>query len=259
MTVDKLLIIPQIDEIDQYLELTKKYHCGFEYNDFFIPVNLDKDGFIEDRISQYEQQKDLPDFCTMHGSFLDVTLFSDDSKIVDVSNMRIEQSIMIAKKIGCKSVVFHTNYIANFKAPFYRKNWLDRNIIYWKQKCKSNPDITILIENMFDDTPQLLALLGEAMKEVPNFGICFDYAHAHVFGDETKIDEWVMALAPYVKHIHINDNDFLDDSHMALGDGKINWILFKQNVEKYFKNASILIEVTGIDKIKKSLEFLKNL
>ena len=90
-------------------------------------------------------------------------------------------------------------------------------------------------------------------------GICFDYAHAHVFGDENHIEEWVKTLAPYIRHVHINDNHCKTDEHLAIGDGNIDWRRFLLYREKYFPEATILLEVKGMDKIKKSMEYLKSL
>ena len=37
----KYYVIPDLDNIEKYLELSKKYNLGFEYNDFFMPKLLD--------------------------------------------------------------------------------------------------------------------------------------------------------------------------------------------------------------------------
>lgn len=259
MKIDNLLIIPNSNDLDRYLGLCNKYGCGFEYNDFFLPAIMDQAGYAEEKIAIYQKKEGMPKKCTIHGAFLDVTVFSDDPKIVAVSDYRVEESLSVAEKLGCQGVVFHTNYVANFKAKTYRDNWVKRNEAYWRKKTAAHPGINIYIENMFDDDPELLAALGEKMQDVANFGICFDYAHAHVFGNERKIEEWVRALSPYVKHLHINDNDFKEDLHLALGEGWIDWDLFKKYYEKYFSQASVLLEVSGYEKTEKSLEYFANL
>lgn len=201
----------------------------------------------------------MPGYCTLHGAFLDVTVFSDDSLIARASDYRVEQSLTIAKRLGAKGVVFHTNYIANFKTDSYRDSFVKKNAVYWSEKLLKYPDIQIYMENMFDDTPELLAGLAEELKGYKNFGVCFDYAHAHVFGNPDEIGLWVRTLAPYVKHLHINDNDFRQDLHLAVGDGKIDWKLFKNYYENYFPDATVLIEVNSMEKIRKSLDFLESL
>lgn len=259
MKFEKLLIIPQADKLDEYGKIAFDEELGFEYNDFFLPAVLDDEAQIKKITNIYKNSRCLPEYTTIHGAFLDVTIFSDDPLIVKASDYRVEQSIAIAREMGSKKIVFHTNYVANFKLPSYRDGWVERNAEYWNKKLDKYKDIQICIENMFDDSPELLARLGEAMKDREGFGICFDYAHAHVFGREKDIRYWVESLAPYVKHIHINDNDFTNDLHLAVGAGKIDWNCFKTSYEKYFPKASVLIEVNGIERITSSLDFLRKL
>lgn len=259
MKVKKLLIIPDKDNLEAYLEIAKNNNLGFEYNDFFLPHILDDEKKVADTINYYKSQIDLPDYCTSHGAFLDVTIFSDDRKIYEVSDCRIEQSLNIAQELGVKGVVFHTNYIPNFTLESYRKSWVERNYLYWSEKLRKYPQMNIYMENMFDTDWELLAELAEKLSVYDNFGICFDYAHAHVFGDEKKIDCWVEAFAPYVKHIHINDNDFKSDLHLALGEGIIDWNKFKEHYEGHFYDATVLLELKGVDKVKASLELLDSL
>jgi len=259
MNFKRLLIVPDRESIDLSIKLANDYDCGFEYNDFFSPDILDNKEKCDNIIKLYKKQTDLPEYCTLHGAFLDVTVFSQDSKILEVSDCRVEQSIAIAREIGAGAIVFHTNYIANFKQKNYREDWLKTNVKYWSEKCHKYQDISIYIENMFDDDYELILKLAENMADVDNFGICFDYAHACVFGHVDKINEWCEKLGPYIRHVHINDNDFESDSHQQIGTGKIDWDSFKDNHKKYFQGASVLVEMNGIDKIKASLEYLKAL
>ena len=260
MNIKHLEIIPDYGDIDKSIQLACQYGTGFEYNDFFVPAFLDNKKAVDDRIAFY---KDIPDSIransTLHGVFLDITVFSDDPLIVKASDTRIHQSMDIARRLGVRGVVFHTNYIANFIADFYRNNWVKRNNEYFTKLCREYSDINIYIENMFDTNPELVISLAESMKDISNFGVCFDFSHAQVFGDENMLDTWVKGLAPYVKHIHINDHDFISDLHLVPGQGKTDWNKFRQYYEKYFADASVLLEVTGNDKAEKSLEFISKL
>lgn len=259
MKVNRLLIIPDEEQIKKSTELAKNYGCSFEYNDFYMPSLLDDEQQTEHKISRYLSQQELPEGCTMHGAFFEITIFSDDPKIVAVSDFRVEQSLKIARRIGARAVVFHTNYIPNFQVGYYCDNWVEKNVSYWKKKLETYSDINIYMENMFDMSYELLERLADRLSIYPNFGVCFDYAHAHAFGDERKIDAWVKALAPYVKHIHINDNDLVQDLHLELGTGKIDWKRFKEYYETYFPQASVLIEMRDLAAAEKSLEFIQKL
>lgn len=259
MKFKKTYIIPNRENIKSSLEISQKYGCSFEYNDFFMPNVLDDIDLVRERVSFYKELKELPKDCTMHGAFLDVTIFSDDKLIREISRERVRQSMDIAGELGAKGVVFHTNFVPNFKLQSYMDSWVLRNVEFWEEILKEYSETEVYIENMFDADPILLSELGEAMKHNSRFGVCFDYAHANVFGDEKDIDNWVSSLAPYVKHMHINDNDFVSDLHLACGTGKIDWNKFAKYYSTCFNEATVLIETTGEEKILKSLEYLEKI
>ena len=128
------LIIPEYERLEESAALAEEYGAAFEYNDFFIPKLLDDTEQLDAVIAGYEQMSGMPGYCTLHGAFLDVTVFSDDLLIARASDYRVEQSLTIAKRLGAKGVVFHTNYIANFKTDSYRDSFVKKNAVYWSEK-----------------------------------------------------------------------------------------------------------------------------
>lgn len=253
----KFLIIPQINNLDESLELAEKYGFGFEYNDFFIPDTMDDKQKKKEIISIYKSVK-LPSYNTIHGAFFDVIVFSEDKKIREAADYRIRESIETALEINAKGVVFHTNHTPMLKSDFYINGWINKNTDYWTRICDEYKGVDIYLENMFDDTPVMLKRLSENLSGKDNFGVCLDYAHANVFGNNA--DEFVKELSDFTKHLHINDNDLKDDLHLAIGDGKIDWNHFKKFFEEDFKNVkSILIETSDINSQRKSAEYLKAL
>ena len=104
----------------------------------------------------------------------------------------------------------------------------------------------------------MLARLAQRLEDMKNFGVCFDYAHAVIFGSD--IDEWVKTLSPFVRHMHINDNDLKNDLHLAAGDGKIDWNHFKTNFDSYLSSAqTVLIETSLLENQRRSAEFLSGI
>ncbi len=259
MKIEKLLMIPEHNQIEQSILLAQTYHCGFEYNDFYVPTLLEDDKACQEIVQSYMIHNDLPAYRMMHGAFFDINVASDDPQIYMVSDKRVEQSLLIAKQLGASAIVFHTNFIANFHSESYCQSWLERNTVYWKEKLSKYNELNIYIENMFDMSYELLEQLAKNLSVYSNFGICFDYGHAHAFGDPARIDDWISAFAPYVKHIHINDNDFLQDLHLPIGEGKIDWNYFKKIYNTHFSDTSVLVEVRGLEELKRSLQFLSDL
>ncbi len=259
MKIDKLLIIPDKNNPEESKEIAEKYGCCFEYNEFANASVLDDEELVTQAIQAYKRQERDTAADTLHGAFLDVTVFSEDPKIREISDLRVEQSIQAARLLGVKGVIFHTNYMPNFHLKSYEDKWVEDNAVYWHQKLKTYEDIEIYIENMFDMEPTLCERLGERMKDEPRFGICLDYAHACVFGASVPMEEWIARLAPYVRHLHINDNDLFGDLHLPIGEGNIDWEQFKMQYNTYLKGVPVLVEVTGAERIRTSVEYLKTL
>lgn len=252
----KYLIIPEFDNLKECIDFARQNNLGFEFNDFFQPWKFADDSALNERIDTYLREISQDTVCTLHGCFFDICLDSSDPKIREICEMRCRNSIETAVKLGCKAVIFHTNYLSSFKSSGYRDNWVRLNAEFYRSVLRDYPDIEIYVENMFDDTPELLRRLADEMSDEPRFGVCFDIAHA--FLTEVHLDIWFDELKPYIRHIHINDNYGNEDSHLAVGDGRIPWKQVGEYLEQLSNDVTVLIEVLGLDKAKKSLEYLKS-
>ena len=197
--------IPDRNRIDESVALAEKYNACFEYNDFSKPDVYTDEAKCDELVKFYksldrDRKKD-----TLHGAFLDVTVHSTDEQIRQISMLRVKKSLDIARELGIRGVVFHTNFIPNFRLGYYRDFWLEQNVDFFTKMCTEYSDLEIFIENMFDEDYDMILNLASQMNNVGNFGICLDYAHASSFGNNAK--EWFINLFPYITHIHINDND----------------------------------------------------
>lgn len=255
MDLNNIYIIPDRNNIEPYINLSKKYGFKFEYNDFLLPFNLDEEGYIDNAVNFYKCLPDLPKGNTLHGAFLDITIFSRDNKIRIASEQRLRESMSIAKRLDARAVIIHTNFIPNFKDDAYENYWVEANVLFIKKLLDEFPGISIYMENMFDMEPELLLRLAEELKDEERFGICLDYAHVNVFS-KTPAIEWLTKLAPYIKHFHINDNNLIRDSHDALGNGQIDYKEFFDFYDNNLKGTPVLLEVRGLDKIEESLRYI---
>ena len=253
--MQKLYLIPDPARAEDSLALAGEYDAGFEYNDFYVPSLLDQPEALRARMAFWRGFGRPARRDTMHGVFYDVTIHSDDEQIRRVSERRVLQSVEIAQEMELRGVVFHTNLIPNFKSVFYLNNWLDKNAAFFTKLCADNPEVEIWMENMFDTEPERIAALASRMAGVKNFGVCYDRAHAQVFGGGPE--GWLEALAPYVRHMHINDNDGLTDRHDPVGTGVIDWRAFDRALRARGVEASVLVETTDLEKQRASLEYMQ--
>ena len=252
----QLHIIPDRKRIEETLRLAEEYHAVFEYNDFFHPAVLDDKKKIDELISFYIKQPRDRSRDTMHGAFLDITIHSEDSMIRQASGHRIRQSMDIARDMGLRGVVFHTGRLSGFRDERYIENWLSTNEAFFGGLLQEYPGQQIYMENMFDEAPDILARLAKRLAHEPRFGVCLDYAHAAVTG--IAGEQWVEALAPYIRHMHINDNDKTNDLHQEIGTGRIDWQAFDRQMRRFQVETSVLIEMKDLGRQRRSMEYLKN-
>lgn len=248
-------VIPDIRHMDQTMELVKDYDVIFEYNDFMFPHILDNKEMCSEMTQFYKSLDRDRSRDTMHGAFLDITVHSTDRLIREASEKRVRQCMEIAEELGIRGVVFHTNLIANFRAETYYSQWLKSNVKFWSCILEEFPGQEVYLENMFEENSRMCVEIGKAMEGEPRFGLCLDYAHAMAFGKQ-KIGDWFMETAPYIRHMHINDNDCRDDLHLPVGAGCIDWERYGYFLEKCGTDVSVLIEVKSCEGQRASLEYL---
>ena len=192
----------------------------------------------------------------IHGVFFDIFVDSGDPLIYKASDFRVHQSMDIAREMGLKAVIFHTNFIVNFRLKYYIDTWLERNEEYWRRILKEYPEQKIYMENMFDDSPEMLLELARRMADEERFAICLDIAHGLISG--APLEKWFTALKEQrVAHLHINDNDGLSDLHQPVGVGRMPWGIFSEWCKGLKQEPSILIEVRGYEDLEKSVENMK--
>ena len=248
------LIIPDYGRLRESEELSERYGTGFEYNDFFEPAIYSDEAEIKKRIALYKGLLRDRSRDTLHGAFYDISIASSDEFIRKYSWEKAEQSVRIAEELGVKGVVFHTGLIGGLDGEGYIGNWLDRAEELFSVLLDKYSSTELYMENTFEKTPSALLRLGERLQCHKRFSLCLDYGHACL--TETPPEKWVRHMSGSIGHIHLNDNDLCTDGHLVPGDGRIDIKQFMLYLEKYGINAPILLEVSGIEKQKRALEYM---
>ena len=250
-------IIPQFIRLEESVRLAKEYGATFEYNDFFKPAVYQDEEEIRRRIDIYKSLDRDRSKDTLHGVFFDIAMISTDDVIRERSRFLMKQSMDIAMELGCKGVVFHTGIIAGLWTKPYLSGWVTAASEYLPILARQYPELEIYIENTFERDPGPLIDFMERLTDCPNIKLCLDYGHAAL--TVTSNEEWVKQMAPYLGHMHTNDNDLVADLHQAPGKGSIDYNEFKQLLEKYDVNTSVLLELDGIKEQEDALKFMQSL
>ncbi len=251
------LIIPELDDLSASAALAKAYGAAFEYNDFYRPAVYGDPDEVTRRIEAYRALPRDRSRDTLHGVFLDIVIASSDPVFRARSRELMAGSLAIAARLGIRGAVFHTGLIASLDYGSYRAGWLKAAEEVFRPLCAAYPDLEVYMENTFERTPAVFVELMERMADVPNFALCLDYAHAALTPTPPAV--WVETLAPYIRHIHLNDNDLVRDLHAVPGEGAIDYAEFKHLTERFGVRAPILLELNGLENQKRALDFLNTL
>ncbi|MCR5311207.1 MAG: sugar phosphate isomerase/epimerase [Lachnospiraceae bacterium] len=253
----KWSINPDFNDLDRFIELSKQYDTAFEYIDFTYPKVYQSAAEMRKRIETYKALDRDHSKDTLHGVFYDIALISTDDVIRERSRYLAEMSLSTARDLACKGVVFHTGILGGLNVTYYLEGWVDGMCEYLPTLLEKYEDLEIYLENTVESSPKEICEVAERLKKYRNFKLCLDYAHASI--TQAPVSDWVEAMAPYVGHIHLNDNDLRSDLHLAAGDGDIDLRMFKAGVEHFGFDVNILLEVSGYDKAKRSLEYMSAL
>lgn len=245
-----IVIQPTENSYAEYLDLARENGLGFELMDFAFPATLDDRLAVTRLIGRYT---DAPVF-SFHGPFISVDFSGGDEKIFEASALRITQCAAIARRLGVKRIVLHSCFFPILKKddPLY-DIWSEKGARLFHTVC-SEFGVELLIENVLDRDPDIILRIMKAAAPA-SVGVCFDVSHANL--SPTPQEEWFKILSPYIRHIHLSDNFGRYDDHEALGDGCIDFSEINMLIGEYCDRADFTIEVNGIGKVKRSLDFLK--
>ena len=157
-----------------------------------------------------------------HGPFFGLDIASLDRCLSEYSADCLLVGLEATRALGGSVMVIHTGYMPQFSRGG-RRHWF-RN---WKERMPRivgramDLDITLALENTWDDRPEVLLHLAELLP-AGAVKFCFDTGHVNVFS-RLSVERWWDAIGDRVVAIHLHDNDGLSDDHMAPGRGTFDF------------------------------------
>ncbi len=196
---------------------------------------------------------------TVHAPFADINIASPSRNILDASMKRLTQSLDYARALDAKLWVFHPGARTGI-TQFYPGS-------EWKQNTESIKElyaeaeqlgVNIAIENL----PAKYWFLMKSPEDFNRFyketglkiGIVLDLGHANLEG---QIQPFFNQLADKIIHIHASDNMGVDDDHLGVGYGKIDYKAFAETVKKIGYDQRVIVE--SCQHVPESLAKLKAL
>jgi sugar phosphate isomerase/epimerase len=183
---------------------------------------------------------------SLHAPFADINIASPSKSILDAAHKRLQQSLQSANAIDAKTWVFHPGALTGISQFYPGKAW-QQNVesIQKIYKLSEEYGVNIAVENL----PAKYWFMMNTPEEFQKFyretnlpiGIVLDLGHANL---EAQIQPFFDLLTDKIVHIHASDNHGVDDEHLGIGMGKIDYNYVGQTLKKIGYNRSVIIEST---------------
>jgi len=211
-------------------------------------------GHLLDQWSDKLKGFNLP--LSLHGSSFDLNPGSNDKRILEVTKFRYLQSIEIAKVLGVRYVVFHSQVNPLLSVKRIRNMKLMNQITFWKDMFNNHipEDMVILLENEYDESFEDIKTICDGVANT-RLGVCLDIGHSLAYS-QLDLEEWIKGLGSRIRYIHLHWNDGSSDSHLPPSKSQILYLrdLLKKYAidpiitQEYYKDNQ-LAETKRIQKI----------
>ncbi|WSY43930.1 sugar phosphate isomerase/epimerase (plasmid) [Embleya sp. NBC_00888] len=114
-----------------------------------------------------------------------------DRAIRDASRRRVQESLAWARRIGAAFLILHSTHLPMINEARYDRQWLSGWLDFLGRQDFG--DVTVVLENMWDRTPDLMVRLVEEFGS-PRLRLCLDVAHWNVYGAVSPVSEARSAL-----------------------------------------------------------------
>lgn len=255
MQLNQVLIQLQGVELSHALPHLEQGRLGLEVVGFASPQVLD--GGWEQQVAELQPLcRRLPGPISMHGPFLDLSPASPEPRLRALTKERYRHALCIAKGLGARYLVLHSQFNPNLRQPTYPKLWLEQNLRFFDDLLPEieAAELTILLENMWDSCPDHLARLLQALPS-QWFAACLDAGHAHLHS-AVGWQNWVETLGERLRYVHLSDNHGDWDEHLALGQGNVDFSGLLQTLQDYGRRPWFVLEVRLWSEVQQSLRYL---
>jgi sugar phosphate isomerase/epimerase len=190
---------------------------------------------------------------TVHAPFMDLNPGALEPLVREATRQRWMQTLEVAELLHARLVVLHPGF-DRWRYGGNSQPWIDACLEFFpalieqagRQQCP------LLLENIFEETPHTLVAVFKELDS-PWLGHCFDVGHWRLFAKHS-MEQWFTSLAPWIRHLHIHDNCGDRDSHMAVGEGDIDFDTLFRLVRTLQTAPTITLEIHDCDALLRCVD-----
>lgn len=193
--------------------------------------------------------------CTLHAPFFDLAPGAIDERILAASRAKLELAFGLIAVFRPSSIVCHLGYEKN-KHGYKKEAWFAASLATWQGllAVAEERGVPLMLENTYEEGPEQHQRMLGALAS-PMAGFCFDVGHTLAFA-KSRWQDWFPAMAPWLKQLHLHDNNGERDEHLPPGRGKFDFPGFFAFLRDDKLAPIITLEAHSEAFIRESLEAL---
>ncbi len=194
---------------------------------------------------------------SVHAPICDINLASIYDSIREASLKETIATIEAASRLDIDRVTVHPGLssmsVRGIEGRYIAKA---RESMVELEKASGEFGVHVAIENM----PEMYFFLGRTASELSDIvegmdlDICFDIGHANTTG---QIDAMIETFGDGIFNVHIHDNKGVNDEHLTIGAGRIDFVKVLSKMDSY--RGNYVIEARSLESAIESQSFLESL
>lgn len=233
-------IAQDVNWIDWFIKEGVNPELGLDSAAFEKPLDWHR------HLAGYIRQNKLQ--CSVHLPFMGLSPGDANKPLAARTADILTHAADLAKIYDARHMVGHPNFWADMHGTKSDRNlpdpaWIERSVKVWRELPK-RANAPLYLENIMDPSPLALPTLLAAI-DMPETGICFDVGHWHSFSNGSinkDLPRWLKAFAPYLRHLHLHDNDGSNDDHLGLGKGTIPYDILLDCLSRHSLSPTMTFE-----------------
>ena len=233
MSLQNRLYLSTIDP--QAADLARQYGLGLELADFCYAPTLEDEAV---RAAVGQKMQGISHFW-FHAPFGEFCACAIDPMVHDIAKLRYRQALDRALTLGVRCIVIHGGFLPHVYFPEW---YVAQSVKFWREfLCEAPTNVTLALENVMEPSPDTLVAIAEGVND-PRLGLCLEAGHANTCVSSVPPVQWLAPMQPWLRHVHLHNNQGKDDLHAALGSGSIDMVRFLDELQKRCPQATVTLE-----------------
>jgi len=200
---------------------------------------------------------------SLHACYIDLNLASLSEDIRTASIKRVAQCIQLASTFGASYVTIHPGKFSRDHPSSLFPKAHDRTLDSIQKLIPvcEDQNVILALENapnrsdrgVLTDLETMIAFIE--MVKSPMVQLLVDLGHIHTHGLDPL--DYLYSLVPYVRAVHIHNNDGRNDTHQPLGEGTLNYPPVLKKLASIPVHCPILIEMHNLEDLLTSRDYLR--